>query len=70
MFTSGLSAALNFTIFLQVMIYWKNSKQYTRALELKDIESEPNKADEISNQAEKTLDIESSPSKSEGRPSL
>ena len=42
MFTSGLSTLLNFVIFLQVMYYWKNNQVYSKAVEMKDIESQDN----------------------------
>ena len=70
MFTSGLSAALNLIIFLQVIVYWKNSKQYLEAEELKDIENEPSKLEGNANPHDKTLDIDGTPSGSDGRPSL
>jgi mannose-P-dolichol utilization defect protein 1 len=70
MFTSGLSAALNLIIFLQVIVYWKNSKQYLNAEELKDIENDPSKVEGNASPNDKTLDICGIPSRSDGRPSL
>lgn len=69
MFTSGLSTILNFTIFLQVLIYWKKSKTYVKAIEMKDLENQAS-ADAPS-QAEvnpASQDVTSNPS--DGRPSL
>jgi len=38
MFTSGLSAILNVTIAIQVLVYWSNTKNYDE-LELKELGS-------------------------------
>ena len=40
MFTSGLSAILNITIAIQVIIYWENTKRYAN-IDDKDEENQP-----------------------------
>lgn len=40
MFTSGLSAILNITIAIQVIVYWKNTKRYSN-IDEKDEENQP-----------------------------
>jgi len=69
MFTSGLSTLLNFTVFLQVLYYWKNSKSYVKASEMKDLENQAS-IDEKSQVEKDSNDKEIVPNPSEGRPSL
>jgi len=69
MFTSGLSTLLNFTIFLQVLIYWKNNQVYKNRIEVKDLESQSNESGRTSNPEEFTKKVEVL-EVSEGRPSL
>ena len=42
MFTSGVSAVLNFTIFVQVLFYWKNKVPDEKNAEMKEFEPIPN----------------------------
>ena len=68
MFTSGLSAILNFTIFLQVLYYWKNTVEKKDATELKDIESQSVEQEKAPNKQEFKVVADSATS--DGRPSL
>ena len=69
MFTSGLSTLLNFTIFIQVLYYWKNSKVYVKATELKDLENQASidEKDQAEEGPKPKVEVSNH---SEGRPSL
>jgi mannose-P-dolichol utilization defect 1 len=41
MFTSGLSAILNITIAIQVIVYWENTKRYANVEDKDDLENQP-----------------------------
>uniref|UniRef100_A0A7S3KAK3 Mannose-P-dolichol utilization defect 1 protein homolog n=1 Tax=Euplotes crassus TaxID=5936 RepID=A0A7S3KAK3_EUPCR len=69
MFTSGLSTILNFTIFCQVMYYWKSNQIYKTRTELKDMESQSDNSGRSSNPEEFAKKVEVLDA-SEGRPSL